>query len=126
MKIFKTSDNVKKKSFTALISSVKTNLEDLRPLFLKLCSVVAENDFLSKNIFYMLIVTKPEGISSSGKVYPKAYQIWALHKSEPAVERELGSILAGSVDGQLYFAASMNSKVAFERKGIEIVEEMNL
>lgn len=126
MKLFKKSENVRKKSFTALMSSVKTNLNDLHPLYSKLCSIVAENDFLSKKIYYMLIVTKPERISSSGESYPKAYQIWALHKSEPAVERELGNILSGSLKGELFFAASADSKLALKREGVEIVEEMKL
>ena len=126
MNFIQTSGKAEKKSYNALMSSVKDNLEELHSLFTNLCLVVSENQFLSDKICYMLIVTKPERISSDGEVFPKGFQIWALHKSDPSIERDIGKILESSIDGKLFFAAGANSKLALKKDGVEIIKEMHL
>jgi hypothetical protein len=122
--MIKTSDMAKKKSFTALMSSVRENLDDIRPLYDRVCAFVLNDPFLSERIMNVVVAVKPERISSSGKAFPKAFQIWAVHQSGPAEERKMGEKLAASVNGKLVFAGSGNFKTNLERDGVEIVEEM--
>ena len=126
MNFIQTSGKAEKKSYNALMSSAKENLKELHSLFTDLCSVVSKNQFLLDNICYMLIVTKPENISSGGEVFPKSFHIWALHKSDPSIERDIGKILESSIDGKLFFAAGANSKLALKKDGVEIIKEMHL
>lgn len=122
--IIKASRLIKKKSAVALMSSVRENREDMQPLYDRICAGVSEDSFLSERILNVLVVVKPESVNSEGKVFPKAFQVWVIHESEPAVEREMGMKLSALVEGKLLFACSGNLKINYKKDGVDIVDEM--